>query len=358
VHHQDRDAIASPVRSPDPSGSCDGQCLWRSVVEATPGFVLLLNRDHVCSWASSNGVSFARPAEDLVGTRPENLLDPDQRPHVWRSRAAVAAGAGQTPVRLRICPAGDKPRWVEITATQVDGEADGMVTVAVHGQDVTGEVELQLALTRSEERHRGLLALLDEAVLQLDAQARIESFNAQTLQLLGCTAERLLGVPVVDALDLRNDDGRPISSSAVETMALLADGGSEPIWRSVAHGDGGRRMFGVQVWGYVGARPEHNGYVVLLQQAGTGGADRRRPGPTRQQARSAAGLTAREGDVLDGLASGGDVPTIARQLGISVHSVRGHVKSITAKLGVHSQLQAVIAAARRGMVDLSASRDL
>jgi DNA-binding NarL/FixJ family response regulator len=32
------------------------------------------------------------------------------------------------------------------------------------------------------------------------------------------------------------------------------------------------------------------------------------------------------------------------------------VKSITAKLGVHSQLQAVIAATRRGMVDLNEER--
>ena len=43
---------------------------------------------------------------------------------------------------------------------------------------------------------------------------------------------------------------------------------------------------------------------------------------------------------------------IARLLELSVYSVRGHIKSLMRKLGVHSQLQAVVAAARRGIVDV------
>jgi DNA-binding CsgD family transcriptional regulator len=72
----------------------------------------------------------------------------------------------------------------------------------------------------------------------------------------------------------------------------------------------------------------------------------------RRQARTAAGLTPREHEVLERLADGQDAMEIARELGLSVYSVRGHIKSLMRKLKVHSQLQAVVVAARRGIVDV------
>jgi DNA-binding NarL/FixJ family response regulator len=58
-------------------------------------------------------------------------------------------------------------------------------------------------------------------------------------------------------------------------------------------------------------------------------------------------LTPREQRVLELLADGQDV---RRNLGISVHTCRGYVKSLLAKLGVHSQLQAVVVARTQGLV--------
>ena len=48
-------------------------------------------------------------------------------------------------------------------------------------------------------------------------------------------------------------------------------------------------------------------------------------------------LSAREWEVLRGLVSHQRVPTIARRLHISQSTVRNHLKSIFAKIGVHSQ---------------------
>ena len=62
------------------------------------------------------------------------------------------------------------------------------------------------------------------------------------------------------------------------------------------------------------------------------------------------GLTAREHEVLELMAAGLDPKAIARRLGISVHTCRGHVKALLAKLGVHSQLEAVAAARQRGLI--------
>jgi DNA-binding NarL/FixJ family response regulator len=63
-----------------------------------------------------------------------------------------------------------------------------------------------------------------------------------------------------------------------------------------------------------------------------------------------SGLTPREREVLVLLADGAGVREIADQLRVQVSTVRGYIKAILGKLGVHSQLQAVVLAARRGLL--------
>lgn len=61
-------------------------------------------------------------------------------------------------------------------------------------------------------------------------------------------------------------------------------------------------------------------------------------------------LTDREREVLALLAAGIDPQTIARQLGIRVHTSRGYVRNVLVKLGAHSQLEAVAVARRLGLL--------
>lgn len=61
-------------------------------------------------------------------------------------------------------------------------------------------------------------------------------------------------------------------------------------------------------------------------------------------------LTPREHRVLELLAEGLDVQRISKELGISVNTCRGYVKGVLAKLGAHSQLEAVVIAGMRGIV--------
>jgi DNA-binding NarL/FixJ family response regulator len=68
-----------------------------------------------------------------------------------------------------------------------------------------------------------------------------------------------------------------------------------------------------------------------------GAADHPAPGVRPQ-------LTRREQEVLDCLGNGMQVKAIARVLGITLETCRGYVKSLHAKLGVRSQLEAVIKA--------------
>ncbi|MCZ7683008.1 MAG: response regulator transcription factor [Sandaracinaceae bacterium] len=61
-------------------------------------------------------------------------------------------------------------------------------------------------------------------------------------------------------------------------------------------------------------------------------------------------LTARERQLLTLLASGLSNRRIAERLAISEHTVKFHVSSILAKLGVATRTEAVVAAARRGLL--------
>ena len=63
-------------------------------------------------------------------------------------------------------------------------------------------------------------------------------------------------------------------------------------------------------------------------------------------------LTAREGEVLALLGRGLPNKLIARELSISEHTVKFHVSSIYAKLGVTNRAEAVSQGARRGLISL------
>ena len=67
--------------------------------------------------------------------------------------------------------------------------------------------------------------------------------------------------------------------------------------------------------------------------------------------------TPREHEVLSMLSHGIHVREVAKKLDISVHTTRGHVKRVLAKLASHSQLEAVAKATALGYLptDQSAS---
>ncbi len=67
-------------------------------------------------------------------------------------------------------------------------------------------------------------------------------------------------------------------------------------------------------------------------------------------------LTAREREVLQLLVDGLDGRGIAACLHISLRTQRNHITNILAKLGVHSQLQALIFALRHGVVEIERDR--
>jgi ATP/maltotriose-dependent transcriptional regulator MalT len=73
-------------------------------------------------------------------------------------------------------------------------------------------------------------------------------------------------------------------------------------------------------------------------------------GPLRSTCANQGGLTSREMEVLPLLAEGLSNGEIARRLSISEKTLEHHVSAILSKLGVHSRVQAITAAAARGLL--------
>ncbi len=74
------------------------------------------------------------------------------------------------------------------------------------------------------------------------------------------------------------------------------------------------------------------------------------PGADRASGPDGARLTAREEEVLALMGDGLDPGAIAERLVVSVFTARGHVKNVMAKLGAHTQLEAVVVATRAGLL--------
>ncbi|MGH9456615.1 MAG: response regulator transcription factor, partial [Thermoanaerobaculia bacterium] len=77
---------------------------------------------------------------------------------------------------------------------------------------------------------------------------------------------------------------------------------------------------------------------------------RRRRGPGRARRSNAAGLTARQMEVLTLVTDGLTNAQIGARLGITPKTVDHHVSAVLATLGASTRTEAAAAAARRGWV--------
>jgi DNA-binding CsgD family transcriptional regulator len=97
----------------------------------------------------------------------------------------------------------------------------------------------------------------------------------------------------------------------------------------------------------ISAAPVHDGGNIV----GVFGLSTRAPtGSPPVEATAGSDLTRRQREVLALLAKGMSTDEIAAELGIGTTTVRNHVANLIAALGVHTRLQAVIAASRAGLI--------
>jgi DNA-binding NarL/FixJ family response regulator len=155
--------------------------------------------------------------------------------------------------------------------------------------------------------------------------------------------------PDVVLLDLKLpslDGVAVLTELAGRHRVLVLTSATDPEWaaRAVAAGAAGLVYKDIDPDALVRAiRSVHDGNVLLA----TGAAAAVRAAPARPGRLDT--LTPREHEVLDQIAAGRSNREIARALGVAEKTVKAHVSSVLAKLGVQDRTQAAVLAVRHGV---------
>jgi DNA-binding NarL/FixJ family response regulator len=205
-----------------------------------------------------------------------------------------------------------------------------------------------------------VLVVDDHAMLAEAFTAALAGAGMEVCGTAGSVADALDAVatttPDVVVLDYQLPDG-----TAVDVMEALGDGDGRPRVLVVS-GRGDDRAVADAVRcggsGFLAKTSPLRDLVDAVRSVHAGGAVfdavalRAAMGVLSADDAAAPGadLSPREREVLAYLCNGRDPAAIAAALGLSVNTVRNHVQHVLAKLGAHSQLEAVAIAFREGLV--------
>jgi DNA-binding NarL/FixJ family response regulator len=228
--------------------------------------------------------------------------------------AEAASTVEQAPHRVHVLIVQDHPLLASALARMLEGQPD----LAVSGVSATGaEAVKSAALQRPD------VVLMDfrlSDVTGAEAARMIQSEHADAAIVFHSADESENAL--LDAVD------------AGATAYLTKDATADQIIEAVRKASRGEVLIPVELFARAIAR--HRGVVSKK----------------REREQLLAEFTPRELDILHVLAEGLDTAAMSKSLGIAPHTVEWHVRHVIEKLQVHSKLQAVIAAARKGLIDL------
>jgi DNA-binding NarL/FixJ family response regulator len=187
---------------------------------------------------------------------------------------------------------------------------------------------------------RSALSSLLSALPAVEVAAEREDLDAASLSALGGCDLLLWELPAASSRDAWRDliAAAPcllLLDSAGPVAELMAAGARGALWRDV---DGERLVGAVQAL-LAGVTVLDEGMLALLFE--------RKAAPV-----SGVELTPREAEVLGLMAEGLSNKLIAARLGISDHTAKFHVNAVLDKLGAETRTEAVVRAARQGLLML------
>ncbi len=214
------------------------------------------------------------------------------------------------------------------------------------------------------DRLEEFLLQMEDGAFAVDARRRIVFWNSACERMLGKSSREALEQHCFEVVRASTASGERYCGARC-AMAGLARGGAAPealpLWISSANGT--REPFWLRVMLMPSRQPDQWRVMHVLQRKrqdhwSLPGAGAHRNGETLAAAGhegeplddAVAALTPREREILDLLAQGHSGAVIARRLYLSPVTVRNHVQHLIAKLGLHSQLEAVAYAYRNGLV--------
>lgn len=175
---------------------------FRLLAENASDIVARVSADGTVEWISPSITTvLGWESAPLIGTRPWDLLHPDDRDAALAS-LADAASTGEDPPRMSV-----RFRRADGTFTWLSAAArlagDGLFVVSF--RHVDDEVRAQQALADSETRYRLLAENTMDMVFSLDMEARVQWVSPSATAMLGYEPQELIGQSagmLVDPADL------------------------------------------------------------------------------------------------------------------------------------------------------------
>lgn len=263
------------------------------------------------------------------------------------------ARVGAPPLRSPLCVA------EEHLATQITFRALARLTEPLRTEPPASREKVLVAAVEGE-RHVIGLQMAADVLAGAGFDVLFLGADVPTVSLVAAVAARR---PAVTALSSTCagpalvDAVAAIDEAELETRVLLGGGGVPPWLRDHPYPWLDRSA------GVVGAvealldSPAQVAPDELREEArrtrrsAPAGTGSRRLSARRRLPGTAVHLTPRQAQVLQGLADAKSTEQIAGELFLTPVTVRNHIANILAALGVHSRLQAVVAARRRGLID-------
>ncbi len=207
-----------------------------------------------------------------------------------------------------------------------------------------------------------LIAGADTSAFAIDLRDRIIYWNAGAEKILGWSSEEALGKFCFDILAGRDPFGNLYCMKDCAALQTAREGrASDPFFMEVNQKKGGNRRVLVRVVPLPAAGASCSALMHFLDRGDGAEVDRlirslkaaarqplaeRRPDPPI----SVSPLTAREREIVNLLSNGYAALNIAAKLNLSHATVRNHIQNILRKLEVHSQVEAISVAFRRGWI--------
>jgi PAS domain S-box-containing protein len=207
-----------------------------------------------------------------------------------------------------------------------------------------------------------LIAGTSTAAFAMDRHEKIIYWNAGVEKLLGWSADEVLGKPCHAVLAGRDPFGNLYCMRDCAIIRSAVDGENvEPFFMDVNRKRGGSQKLKVRVVALPAGGKSVNCLMHLVERGDAAeldrlvGALRSAVRPSAESASadpiiSVSPLTVREREIVVLLSNGYAALNIAAKLNLSHATVRNHIQNILRKLEVHSQVEAIAVAFRRGWI--------
>jgi PAS domain S-box-containing protein len=115
--------------------------------------------------------------------------------------------------------------WLSTTKMPFRDRDGNVIGVFGVSRDITPRKQAEIALRKSEERYRSVIAAMRDGILILDADGGTQSCNAAAERILGLSAEQMMGRTSLEpGWRAIHEDGSPFPTETFPAMSTLRTG--------------------------------------------------------------------------------------------------------------------------------------